>query len=122
MRLHLLQPVIASVLIVVVLGACQTTPPTPTAAAPAPARTATAVPPEVARNLANNCFACHGPAGRSPGAIPSLANSSAAEIAVQLKRFRSGQAFSTVMGRHAKGYSDAEIEAVAEYIAGLRKK
>jgi cytochrome c553 len=75
---------------------------------------------EAARNLANNCFTCHGPAGRSPGSIPSLYTLGADDIAKRLRDFKNGVVPSTVMGRHAKGYSDAEIEAVARYIAGLK--
>lgn len=72
--------------------------------------------------LANNCFTCHGPAGRSPGEIPSVDRLSAADIATAVKQFRSGERASTVMGRHAKGYSDADIDAIANYIAGLNAK
>jgi len=72
--------------------------------------------------LANNCFTCHGPGGRSPGEIQSLNQLSAADLATAVKQFRSGERASTVMGRHAKGYSDADIEAIAQYIAGLNAK
>jgi sulfide dehydrogenase cytochrome subunit len=106
------------------LSACQTTPsipPAPSAAAkPAPAEPAKPITPEMARNLAGNCFTCHGPNGRSPGSIPSLVTLSGGDIAAKLKRFKSGEAPSTVMGRQAKGYTDAEIEAVANYLAGLK--
>jgi cytochrome c553 len=74
-----------------------------------------------AANMAVNCFSCHGPEGRSPGAIPSLQQLTAANIAALMKQFRSGERPSTVMGRHAKGYSDAEVEALAGYIASLKK-
>ncbi|HEY8554056.1 MAG TPA: c-type cytochrome [Burkholderiales bacterium] len=95
------------VLPVAALAACQTTSSTPAAS----------VDRAMARNIAHNCFTCHGPGGRSPGAIPSLDRLSAATIASRLKGFKDGTEPSTVMGRHAKGYSDAEIEAVARYIA-----
>lgn len=72
--------------------------------------------------LANNCFTCHGPGGRSPGEIPSLDRLSAADLATAVKQFRSGERPSTVMGRHAKGYTDADIEAIAQYIAALNTK
>lgn len=75
---------------------------------------------EAARNLAYNCLTCHGPGGRSPGVMPSLAGLKADYIATRLRDFKSGVAPSTVMGRQAKGYSDAEIEAVAKYIAGMQ--
>jgi cytochrome c553 len=74
-----------------------------------------------AANMAVNCFSCHGPEGRSPGAIPSLHHLTAANIAALMKQFRSGERPSTVMGRHAKGYTDAEVDALASYIAGLKK-
>lgn len=72
--------------------------------------------------LANNCFTCHGPGGRSPGEIPSLDKLGAEDLATAVKQFRSGERASTVMGRHAKGYSDADIEAIARYIASLNTK
>jgi len=72
--------------------------------------------------MANNCFACHGPNGVSPGTIPSLHTLTANNIASQLKMFKSGERPSTVMGRHAKGYNNTEIEAISNYIAGLNKK
>ena len=75
-----------------------------------------------AANMANNCFTCHGPGGVSPGAMPSLHLLTADNIVSQLHAFRSGERPSTVMGRHAKAYSDAEIIALAQYIAGLNRK
>lgn len=97
------------------LAACSTAPTTETAKA-AP------VTPGAAANMANNCFTCHGPDGRSPGSIPSLNTQTADTIAATLKAFKSGARPSTVMGRHAKGYSDAEIDALANYIGNLSKK
>jgi sulfide dehydrogenase cytochrome subunit len=87
----------------------------------APSTSTTAISPALARNLANNCFTCHGPNGRSPGSIPSLTTLSATYIATKLKGFKSGEVPSTVMGRQIKGYSDDEIDALATYIAGLKK-
>lgn len=70
--------------------------------------------------LANSCAACHGTDGKSPGAIPGIHDKSADFIATSLKEFRSGERSSTVMGRHAAGYSDAEIQMIADYFAGLK--
>lgn len=70
--------------------------------------------------LSNSCAACHGTDGNSPGAIPSIHGKSAAFISQALKEFRSGKRHSTVMGRHAKGYSDEEIQLIADYFAGLK--
>ncbi len=117
------------------LGGCQTmAPPAPAPGveipkSPAPTVESTpssieassSITPETARNLANNCLTCHGPHGRSPGSIPSLTKLSAANIATLLKRFKNGDVPSTIMERQAKGYTDAEIDAIANYIVRLRK-
>lgn len=70
--------------------------------------------------LSNSCAACHGTDGNSPGAIPSIHGKSAEFIDRALKEFRAGQRDSTVMGRHATGYTDEEIALIAEYFAGLK--
>jgi len=70
--------------------------------------------------LSNSCAACHGTDGKSPGAIPSIHGKSASFISQSLKAFRSGERESTVMGRHASGYSDEEIQLIADYFAGLK--
>ncbi len=67
--------------------------------------------------LAGTCFSCHGPDGRSAGAMPVIAGKSAAYIAAKLAAFKSGAAEATVMNRIARGFSEAEIKAVAKYLA-----
>ena len=69
--------------------------------------------------LSNSCAACHGTDGKSPGAIPSIKGKSAEFIATSMKDFRAGTRSSTVMGRHATGYSDEEIQLIADYFANL---
>ncbi len=73
-----------------------------------------------AANMGNNCFTCHGPEGRSPGSIPSLNGKTAEALVKTLQDFKSGARPSTVMARHAKGYSDAEIAAIAKYISSFK--
>lgn len=98
--------------------------PSVAADAPAPATTtalaaaAPSAPPSPAAvvNMISNCYSCHGTDGRSPGAIPSLTGKNAEQALLQLKEFKSGQLAATVMTRHAKGYTDAELEALANYI------
>jgi sulfide dehydrogenase cytochrome subunit len=82
--------------------------------------TAADISPATAANMARNCFGCHGPNGRSPGAIPALNGKTVDFIEKSFKDFRSGERPSTVMGRHAKGYTDAEVTALAKYISGLK--
>lgn len=72
--------------------------------------------------LADACAACHGPNGRSQGAIPSIDNVSAEDFKVALKAFRADARKGTVMNRIAKGLDDADIEAMATYFATLRQR
>jgi len=69
--------------------------------------------------LSNSCAACHGTDGKSPGAIPSIYGKSSEYISQSLLDFREGKRPATVMGRHASGYSDEEIQLIAQYFASL---
>jgi len=74
------------------------------------------------RTLAATCFNCHGPNGKSNGAIPSLAGVAKADIVNAMKEFRSGKRddYATVMKKYAAGYSDSEYEAMAEYFSNIK--
>jgi sulfide dehydrogenase cytochrome subunit len=125
MRFEKLKTIPMLLLAGIAATACSTAPtppPAKPAAAPAPQMVEKPVTPAAATNMANNCFACHGPNGVSPGSIPSLHALTAQNIAEMLKAFKSGQRPSTVMGRHAKGYTNTEIEAISSHIASLNKK
>lgn len=67
--------------------------------------------------MANTCHSCHGTDGNSIGAMPSIAGKSAPYIVDTLRRFRDGEKPSTVMMRIAKGFTDAEVEALAKHFA-----
>ena len=67
--------------------------------------------------LAGNCANCHGTTGTSKGATPSLAGHKKDFIVEQMKAFRDGKRPATIMNQLAKGYTDAQIEMVAEYFA-----
>ncbi len=65
---------------------------------------------------AASCSGCHG----SPAlgtAIPSLNGHTAADIVAQMQAFGAGQRPATVMGRIAKGFSEDETRAIAEWLA-----
>lgn len=67
--------------------------------------------------LANSCFSCHGYDGRlSNATIPTLENYPASMIVSQMKAYRDGSRTGTIMNRHAKGYTDEEIELMAKFI------
>lgn len=70
--------------------------------------------------LAIACGGCHGTLGVSAGAVmPSLAGQSQEYLVSAMKRFRSGELPSTVMGRLAQAYSDADIEVMANFFGQL---
>jgi cytochrome subunit of sulfide dehydrogenase len=78
---------------------------------------AVAAPPSAAM-LSNACAGCHGTHGASAGpSMPTLAGQSKALIVESMKDFKSGKRPSTVMGRLAKGYSDADYEAMGEFFS-----
>ncbi|MEZ5658498.1 MAG: c-type cytochrome [Burkholderiaceae bacterium] len=68
------------------------------------------------------CAGCHGPNGAGiPVQFPALSGQFAAYTAAQLTAFRQGtRTNSDLMAGVAARLSDAEIAALAEYIAGLR--
>ena len=63
---------------------------------------------------------CHGTDGNSAGIIPSLAGRPAKELAETVKLFREGEKPATIMGQIAKGYTDAQIDAIAAYFSDQR--
>lgn len=65
--------------------------------------------------LAGTCFSCHGPSGDSVGIIDALAGQPANGTVKKMNEFKKGEKPSTVMGRIAKGYNDAEIAAMAAF-------
>jgi cytochrome c553 len=74
-----------------------------------------------AAGLADACTICHGVNGYSAGGIPSIGGLERARLIGELKAFRAGEGDPTVMSRIARGYSDAEIEALADYFGSVSK-
>ncbi len=90
----------------------QTTPPAP------PAFAAPNLTPPGVRSMAANCAACHGTNGHSVGGeIPGLAGRDKEYFITQMKSFKEGKREATLMHQIAKGYSDAEIVALADYFS-----
>jgi cytochrome subunit of sulfide dehydrogenase len=67
--------------------------------------------------LAANCANCHGTTGNAKGAMPSLAGQPKAYIVEQMRAFRDGKRTATIMHQLAKGYTDPQIEAIADHFA-----
>jgi len=72
------------------------------------------------RTIASACFGCHGAGSESGAAIPPLIVGAPAKyIEGSLKAFRDDSRPSTIMGRIAKGYTDEDIAAVAQYFSAM---
>ena len=67
-----------------------------------------------------SCSTCHGADLKGAGPMPALAGHEADYIRKALAEFKAGSRPATVMTRLAKGYSDAEIEGLAAWIATLK--
>lgn len=78
---------------------------------------------ENGRNLAAGCAICHGTEGKvAPGApVIPLAGLPRDHIAGQMRAFRDGQRPATVMHQIAKGYTDAQIDAMAGWFAAQKR-
>ncbi len=68
--------------------------------------------------LAGNCANCHGTAGKSATPqMPGLAGQSKDKLAQSMRDFRDGKRAATIMHQLAKGYSDKQIDLLAEYFS-----
>lgn len=73
--------------------------------------------------LAGPCANCHGPDGRSPGPIASIAGRPEAVLRAQLRDFKAGKVpNTTVMTRLSTGYTDEQLDALARYFSNLKPK
>ena len=82
--------------------------------------TAAAADPNYARNLAASCANCHGTDDKSTGVMPPLAGLDKNYIVLQMQDFKHGKRPATIMHQLAKGYSDEQIELMAEYFAAQK--
>ena len=90
------------------------------AAAPALAQ---APDPTLARNLAATCANCHGTNGAVQGtAVEPLAGKPKDELVRKVQEFKQGKKPGTIMPQLAKGYTDPQIEAMAEFFASQPAK
>jgi len=67
---------------------------------------------------AASCSGCH---GMQPDATLSLAGLSAQEILQAMSEFRSGERQGTIMGRIAAGFSEAELQAITDWLEEREK-
>lgn len=69
---------------------------------------------EQAALLAGSCQGCHGVAGAGGHGIPAIHRTmTRAEFTAAMQEFRANRREATVMGRIARGYTDADFAALA---------
>jgi cytochrome subunit of sulfide dehydrogenase len=75
-----------------------------------------------AQKLAAPCAICHGTDGRpvTKDVVP-LAGLPREHIASQMRAFRDGQRPATVMHQIAKGYTDAQIDALSAWFSAQKR-
>jgi sulfide dehydrogenase cytochrome subunit len=75
------------------------------------------------RNLASACAICHGTLGKPAPDAPliPLAGLPQDHVATQMRAFRDGKRPATVMHQIAKGYTDAQIDAMAAWFAAQKR-
>ena len=82
------------------------------------AQTVTTAPP-AGRLLASNCFQCHGYNGKSSIGFERLAGESSNEIYKELREMRT-KSRPDIMDMHSRGYTDAQIRLIADYLSKQR--
>lgn len=80
------------------------------------ATSALAAPP-AGQLLASQCAQCHGTNGNGPG-FDKLSGSSAREISNEMLEMKARSIPEGIMGRQAHGYTDAQIQLIADYLSG----
>lgn len=72
------------------------------------------------RNMASACSSCHGTNGKGVGGMEDLAGYPKDKFVKTVSDFRSGAKPATVMHQLAKGYTDAQIDAIATFFAAQK--
>lgn len=73
------------------------------------------------RNLAAGCAACHGTNGHAEPGMVGLAGMDKNYLVMNMQNFKSGKRPATLMHQIAKGYSDEQIEQIADYYSQQSK-
>ena len=73
------------------------------------------------RSWAAGCANCHGTNGRAEPGMVALAGFDKDELVKKMQDYKAGRVSATVMHQLAKGYSDAQIVAIASYFAAQKK-
>jgi cytochrome c553 len=77
--------------------------------------------PNLGRNLAATCANCHGTDGRSAGGNEALAGRPKEDLVKTLQDFKAGRKPATIMHQLSKGFSDPQIDAIAQYLSQQKR-
>lgn len=70
--------------------------------------------------ISSTCNSCHGPNGKSNGAIPTIAGLEKDYIVKAMKDFKAGTRPASVMKKHAAGYTEAEYAEMGEFFSKIK--
>ena len=73
------------------------------------------------RSWAAGCANCHGTNGRAEPGNESLAGANKDDMVKKMLDFKAGRKPATIMHQLSKGYSEAQIVAIAGYFASQKK-
>jgi cytochrome subunit of sulfide dehydrogenase len=90
-------------------------------APPAPSFAAPNLTPKGVQSMAGACAMCHGTNGKpaANSTVAALAGRPRDEIVQSMAQFKAGSKPATIMHQVARGYSDAEVAALADYFSKL---
>ena len=69
---------------------------------------------------AASCTGCHPANPKIETRVPRIAGRSPGEIVADMEAFRAGQKPATVMDRIARGFTEAEIRAIADWLGAQK--
>lgn len=71
--------------------------------------------------LSLSCASCHGTDGKSVSITPTIAGMGKTTMFQTLLAYKNGQKKGTMMQKHVKGFSDAELEQISYYFSKVKR-
>lgn len=71
--------------------------------------------------LSLSCVSCHGTDGKSEAITPYIAGMGKASLYQILLDYKNGKRVETMMQKHAKGFTDEELEQIAYYFSNVER-
>ena len=71
--------------------------------------------------LSLSCASCHGTDGKSVAVTPYIAGMGKNTMYSILLAYKNGEKEGTMMQKHVKGFSDAELEQVSYYFSKIKR-